>query len=235
MASNNTPTVPFLASRLKLRRAAKHIAELEVLAVEHIKMQRKSMPPPLEAPQFADAEGQIVFHGPMMLHGPPEDFGAIVGDVIHNLRAALDLLASDLVRKGGGNPNNVYFPFCDKPQDLQKVVKDRNFHRAGPKAIALLEEFKPYRGGNTALRAIHDLDIQDKHKTLIPASAAVTTQAFSFVRIGGRLAAQPVPNSGPNVGFVFPAGDVFAGKEIIPTLHELLQLTSGIVEAFAAL
>jgi hypothetical protein len=226
---------PFLASELKLRRAAKHIAELEAVAAEGGAAQAKSLPPPLRAPQFADGEGRIVLHGPMTLHGAPEDFGAIVGDVIHNLRAALDLLASDLVRNGGGNPNKVYFPFCDQPEDLQKVLKEKNFHRAGPRAIALLEELKPYRGGNEALRALHDLDIQDKHKTLIPASASVTTQAFTLVMIDGKPAAQPVPDSGPNVAYVFPAGDVFAGKEVIPTLHQLMKLTSDVVDAFKAL
>ena len=238
MVSQNTSggtAALFSASRLKLQRATKHIAELEALAAKHVEAQAANMPPPLQRPQFADSDGRIMLHGPMTIRGVPEEFGAIVGDVIHNLRAALDLLACDLVRKGGGNVNGVYFPFCDKPEDLTEVLKRRNFHRAGSKAIALLKDLEPYRGGNVALRAIHDLDIEDKHRALIPTVANVTTQSFMVVEIDGNIAAQPVPDSGPNTTFTFPAGYDFAGKEIITTLHELIELTTGVVEAFAAL
>jgi hypothetical protein len=50
--------------------------------------------------------------------------GAIVGDIIHNLRAALDLAACDLVRIRGGNDNGVYFPFCNEPDELARSMHE---------------------------------------------------------------------------------------------------------------
>jgi hypothetical protein len=110
--------------------------------------------------------------------GPPEIIGAIVGDIIHNLRASLDLAACDLVRLRGGNDNKVYFPFCDRPEELDEMIRRRNFKRAGPRAVALLHELRPYRNGNVALRAIHDLDVQDKHHSLIPGAMMHASPIF---------------------------------------------------------
>jgi hypothetical protein len=188
----------------------------------------------MNQPQVLEQGRAIVMGAPMTIAGPPEDFGAVVGDVVHNLRAALDLMACDLVRAGNGDPKNVYFPFCDRPEDLDKVLKDKNFNRAGAKAIALLKELKPYRGGNVALRAIHDLDIQDKHKSLIPAVTVVTGQTFRVDVQDGKASFVPIADSGPRTSFNFPDGP-FKDQEIIPTLHELMKLTASVVEAFAAL
>ncbi len=45
---------------------------------------------------------------------PPDFLGAAIGDVIHNLRSALDLLACQLVEVGGGTvTRNTSFPIYD--------------------------------------------------------------------------------------------------------------------------
>ena len=95
------------------------------------------------------------------------EMGAIVGDIIHNLRSALDLLACDLVLANGGNPKGVYFPFFKTADGLNKKIKDRDFNRAGPDAVALLTRYQPYEGGDSPLYAIHLLDIIDKHRMLV--------------------------------------------------------------------
>ncbi len=97
----------------------------------------------------------------------PGDPEAVIGDCTHNLRAALDLMACDLVRAAGGNDKHVYFPFAHQEADLEKMIKEKNFDRAGDDAVTLLKSFKPHRGGDELLRAMHDLDIEDKHKALI--------------------------------------------------------------------
>ena len=45
----------------------------------------------------------------------------------------------------------------------------KNFDRAGPDAVRLLRTYRPCTGGNATLRALHDLDVQDKHQAFIPA------------------------------------------------------------------
>lgn len=167
----------------------------------------------------------------------PEEVGAIVGDVVHNLRAALDLMAVALVRAKGGNTKNVYFPFADSAENLPARIKDKNFHRAGAEAIKLLEEIAPYSGGNVALRELHNLDLQDKHHALIVHSVAITT---ATVRVDidettGKVSLVPVDGSRPSAALVFPEDSVFANEEIVPVLHKLVETTAGIIKAFEAL
>jgi len=104
---------------------------------------------------------------------PPVRWGTIIGDVVHNLRTALDYLAYQLVVANNYTPHKyTYFPICDSKKKFEadglKKVKD-----ASPKAKHLIESVKPYQGGNTALWRIHRLDIQDKHHLLFTVGSAL--------------------------------------------------------------
>jgi hypothetical protein len=161
--------------------------------------------------------------------------GAIIGDVIHNTRTALDLMASELVRRGGESDKDVYFPFANESDKLDQVIKNRNFDRAGQDAVDLLKTFKPYRGGNAALRALHDLDVQDKHKTLI-----VTSKRMNIGVAGAYDMDDPAKSNlavvNFDVDYLFPDdAETFPGLNVIKTLKELVQLVHGIIEAFSRL
>jgi hypothetical protein len=171
---------------------------------------------------------------------PPEHLGAIIGDVVHNLRAALDLVACEMIRAVEGkdaNVDRVYFPFCQRVDDLEGMIRKRQFDRTGEQAVQALRGLKPYRGGNAALRAIHDLDIQDKHTSLILAKTGIT----------GRMVRTPDDDGVTRIAFAgdppklikrivtFPPGSDLSGEEVIPTLHKLVELTLGVTETFRAL
>jgi hypothetical protein len=155
---------PFEAPKLKLERARFHLKELESEVTAYFS--RKPMVLVVEKPKGFEQLGShswtVRFREPVPKHIAP-----VIGDVVHNLRASLDLLACDLVRLAGKSTKEVKFPFCDNPDKLDFFIKERKFYRAGPEAVALLKTLKPYKGGNIALRAIHDLDIRDKHEALI--------------------------------------------------------------------
>ena len=85
----------------------------------------------------------------------------------------LDLMAAELCRAQGESDDGVYFPFAGDEADLDYMVRKRHFDRAGSAAIKLLKETKPYKSGNVALRAIHDLNVQDKHRALLDHRRAV--------------------------------------------------------------
>ncbi len=129
--------------------------------------------------------------------------------------------------------------------------------RASPEAVRLLRSLKPYAGGNEALRAIHDLDIQDKHKEPIAILSAVTTPPFKLW-LGEHSASIPAWNSGVKDGhclimmppclnipvgseipssfqFTFSKTNVFPGEAVIPWLHSLLELSARVIEAFKTL
>ena len=111
------------------------------------------------------------------------------------------------------------------------MIKEKNFHRAGPKAVALLKKFAPHKGGNIALRAIHDLDMQDKHRSIVP-SLISTISPEMHIGQSIVLEATQKPSS---IQVIFPNDSVFAGEEIIPILHNLVKVTTGVIEAFEAL
>lgn len=106
----------------------------------------------------------------------PLEWGAAIGDVIHNLRASLDLMVSDIFRLTKGNPQDigyVHFPFARDKDRLHEQIRARRLNRIGKKFIEAIEHIAPYKDGNRGLRAIHDLDVLDKHQALVPTVAIV--------------------------------------------------------------
>jgi hypothetical protein len=151
----------FEASRLKVSRAQRHFNELQSQITAYLSKK------PFRAVIEDDGPGRqcVTFR---VSKPVPKELSAIIGDAIHNLRAALDLLACEIVRLNGQSDDRVQFPFCDVPEDLEKEIKRRYLDRAVPAAVDLVRALKPYKDGNIELRALHDLDIQDKHRMLIP-------------------------------------------------------------------
>lgn len=102
----------------------------------------------------------------------PSAWSAIIGDIVHNLRSSLDLLATALVAANGGSTKHTYFPFNrDKAEFESKTLYDR-MRGASPKALRFVNRLKPYPGGNESLWKLHQLDILDKHQAIIPVGAA---------------------------------------------------------------
>jgi hypothetical protein len=189
----------------------------------------------------------------------PVNLSGMIGDCVHNLRASLDLMACDLVRLNGKSDKGVYFPFSEDAADFDDMMKRRNLHRATPDVRDLIRSLEPYKGGNKALRAVHDLDIIDKHQTLIPAMQYVSSPPYIAAspegNVGGTVTVKmavagdgdPIANVPAMPGIspgdlleiedltlVFPGEVPFAWTDILPTLHELTELVAGIVETFEA-
>lgn len=227
---------PFSQSRLKLRRAASHIKSLEGVIADYFRTDWYTS-------KF-DQSGEGQYSLEMVVRGSPKDFGAIVGDAVHNLRTALDLLAVELVGRNGKNTKNVYFPFADSAANLDDMIKRRNFHRASSSDQELLRSLQPYAGGNHILRSLHDLDIQDKHHSLIPHAAFVTTPRIGVKRdeagnpLGfseGKLELETDPNERPVLKFSFPEESAFSGEEVVAVLWQLHEHVTSIVDAFAGI
>jgi hypothetical protein len=238
---------PFVASRLKLQRARRHVDELEREITAFL----------VARPFRLVIEQQEEWHAwtVRLRKNVPLEFSAIIGDAVHNLRSALDLLACDLVRLNGNSTKGVYFPFSTDASGLKRQIRDKNLDRAGPDIVALVISLKPYRGGNLALRGIHDLDVQDKHQALIPVANVVDAPG-GILMFGGRPNKIPnwqslVTRDGqvivmmPAVGnlsvgdeiaasftLAFAETEPMAGREVVEALHELAELVAGILETF---
>ncbi len=94
----------------------------------------------------------------------PPAFSLIVGDAVHNLRAALDLAMFGIA---GHLDPKINFPFAKKAEGLPTAIKDGRVKVAGKKVVEAVTKLEPYLAGNTGLALVHALDIQDKHRLLI--------------------------------------------------------------------
>jgi hypothetical protein len=216
----------FSASRLKLERAKQFIQELKGCTEQYLRSNPVSVEPeerPGTGPRLH------FFYKPV---GPLP--GAIIGDAIHNMRTSLDLMASDLARINKKKPDDVYFPFAASAAALDDAIRNKCFRKAGDDAVKLLKTFEPYRGGNDLLRGLHDLDLMDKHTSLIPGVEsfdAVVSGAYS--NDGSKPSIVNVEKV--NVRFVFRPGQVFADRRIVETLEEIMQMVEGVLQSFALL
>lgn len=100
-------------------------------------------------------------------------FAIICGDATHNLRTALDFVWYELTAADTTiPPHKIKFPVYPTRERLEGFIASRK----GQKSIAglsgkLLDTIKPYKGGNVigdSIYALHQLDIRDKHRLLIP-------------------------------------------------------------------
>jgi len=239
----------FHAPKLKIERAKKHISELHNEVAAYVGRH------PHRMVVQQDTDPRYFRWVLRIIEKIPEEFPVIIGDVVHNLRAALDLLACELVRLNGADTHNVYFPFSTDQNGLEDAINQRHMDRAAPDVVDMIRLLKPYHGGNEALRGLHDLDITDKHKLLIPCShftgipnleirnESKTTAAVINCRIGpvqdGQCVMRTPIASNIKIGQEFDAAFAitfgegsFNAKTIIQTLHELTQLVAGIVSTF---
>lgn len=247
---------PFERPKLKVSRARKHVAEIESEVAKYLSRDPSAI--------VVTIDDQSKKHG--LLFGQSEaipfDIALIFGDAIHNLRGALDLLANDLVALNGVEPKKVYFPFADSGPGLDDQIKDK-MRGASESAKDIVRSLKPYKGGNILLRALHDLDITDKHIDFIASGVSAATSSFVFERVRSDKpnqikfeanfgAMRRVPIQGDKRSAEWPGTKVLgkladqtvrltignnlplAGSPVIETLHQLVGLVESVIQTFEA-
>jgi hypothetical protein len=241
----------FQGPLLKIIRADRHLEELEAVLEEFVRRM-----PYYRSARLSDHPGHVT--GDLFISEPPPiEIGMIVGDAVHNLRTSLDVLANDLIHIAGHKYKDAAFPFSNTEKDLDLIIKKRGFIRAGTKSVELLKSLRPFNGGNTLLRGLHDLDIINKHRMIAPAVSGISMsilniqlnhEDFNNIKPNGGHYIWPFhrepPDSpmrllGDRIPLIFklqfPILGPFQGQEIIPTLHAVRDHVLSIVEAFAAL
>lgn len=152
--------------RIKFARAELHAQEL-----------RKQIADYLQSSPFEPYEEEEASSGDLIVRvrvqqNPPLALGGIIGDVIHNLRAALDQITWNLVLANGHTPNtSTQFPVGKDQSDFGKAVKSR-LKGVSSDALNLVKDLRVYPTGDEKLWTLHRLDIADKHRTLIPVGAS---------------------------------------------------------------
>jgi hypothetical protein len=113
----------------------------------------------------------------------PVELAVIAGDVLHNLRGVLDHLVYQLACVQIGEPAEPYkwaaFPIGEDEARYKTrrddCVGHKKVGRLNDSAIAAIDGLKPYKGGNTLLWQLSELNNVDKHRLVLTPAAALTS------------------------------------------------------------
>lgn len=207
--------------RLKLKRAQKHCDELEKTVLAYI----QSEPWKVERLHW---ENRFMWRWALRITPPDPDFAVIGGDVVHNLRSALDHLAVALVRKPTWDTcfpveslrlwdtDEEGAPFINNSEALAGFERaTRGMH---PGAVDIIRLCQPgtahFHPDKHPLGILSRLDNADKHRNLIAVVTgmnSVTTRIMLRGRYLGGWYARGFCSDGDVV-----AEHAFAPKEVPP-------------------
>jgi hypothetical protein len=151
--------------RLKVQRAEKHHRDL----AEAIKRYLESHPYKVVTKDNPEAgRRDLIFRVGEEI---PASLSLLSGDVVHNLRSALDHLMWQLVHANGGEPSyKTEFP-VGRSETHFEAIRARKTEGISESALDVLNSLKPYKGGSEAFWRIHQLDVVDKHRLMLTVAA----------------------------------------------------------------
>lgn len=173
---------PFYSSLLKVKNAIDHMHRIDRLLVDYGKRLTIS---------YQCVAGNTSLKRLTFSEPHPVELPLYIGDAVHNLRASLDLMMCDIGRrqlKDSSLISKVDFPIADSPEKLEESIR-RNpaFKQFDPRILETVQACRPYKGGNQNLYAIHRLDIEDKHRLILPTIAVAwgrTQNEFMALSMG---------------------------------------------------
>ncbi len=242
--------IRFDGAHLKIERAEHHIADLNSKVNSFLKSDFYSLWVD-EDPQTGNS--RLKFGSSRSL--PPE-IPLIIGDAIHNLSSALDFIIGDIVwERLRERPRRLTFPFRKLRSELIGTIQSGKIHKADSTLCDLIvDTIKPYDGGNDPLMALHELELIDKHKLVIPLVQVTALNGIDFedenrnvwknvslsVDRAGRIF-KAVESSAkihikkygqPSFEILFDDGFPLEYEPIIPALYQFAQLITNIVKIF---
>jgi hypothetical protein len=229
---------------LKIKRARKHIGDLDVA----IHTFCKSQPYVLRSEDNLEISQMAVYVD--SVRPIPDEIGAIIGDAAHNLRSSLDHLMCQLVDLGGGTPDRrTLFPISNSAQHYASSVGQGKIAHIHVDAEKVLKSVQPYVSGDNTLWHIHELDRVDKHRLVL--TVAMYTNAWGVDVIGQELmfplgiigrplvsgyevlrTRQGHKNVKLGVDIAFGQAEIVAGKSVLKTLNAMADLTGYVVSQF---
>jgi hypothetical protein len=228
--------------RVKVERAKKHLRDLaaELLVRDHAVVVESQIDS--EGAQSAAHWGLGIADRVYNIPRLPIDVLPIAGDVIHNLRAALDHLAGHLVIVGSGKEpsRRIEFPIA-KDEATYEAEKARKVEGMRPEAIEAIDRLKPYKGGNDALWRIHELDNIDKHRSLFTVAHDylfwadwfdgdywLKTDSPNFSGVD----AQVEQNVQLEIEEAASQPSIASSNALLPTLHQLVDFVESLIMEF---
>jgi hypothetical protein len=237
----------FESARLKVKRAYRHIDELKQSFADFLKIDFCA----LRVSQDPNT-GQASIYIQSVATPPPET-ALTIGDIVHNLRAALDHTIVEILGERG---NRESFPVAKEQDNPGAHPTYRLIKETLPDLAAfILEKIQIYDTGTPSIWAVSKLDNIDKHNLLIPIVSVQQINGFSFkngagvsivsatatILGGGRLNVASIPgplditNKGQAAAqILFGNGQPLEGRPVIDSLVKMAELTSQAIEALEA-
>jgi len=150
----------FYGSRLKIERAKEHIENLNSILQTFLQSDFYR----ISIEQDFDGANFIQFDVDTSKF-PRDSCALIIGDVLHNLRSALDTFVYVIHPWEWSN-----FPISDTREKLISRLSERLKQKQISETLSkfILDTVKPYETGNYELWVLHHLNNWDKHQLLIP-------------------------------------------------------------------
>ncbi len=225
--------------RLKFRRAEHHFKELEANICSYCDGHFYEA----ERASKGDQDPDIWLYVLRITKQPGPEIALPMGDVVHNLRAALDYLASALA------PEGAYTTFPILTDDETRTRFDHLVRGMASEAVAIIEELQPRVADEPHLHplaVLSRLDNADKHRNLVlgvPAIRDVSSEMCTFGSDPAHTWEQPLCYDGAEVakfgfrpGFPVPnESEVYVHVCGTPLVTVEIGLKDGYVEVMPAL
>jgi hypothetical protein len=125
---------------------------------------------------FDEQQSAFLVHA-LVPHDQTYRWGTVIGDVVHNLRSALDYLIHQLVLLEGQSPRKEHqFPICDNLERYEHECERGRLDGIAEGATQRIRDVQPFAWAKRsnaparlhALAQLRDLSNRDKHQMLLP-------------------------------------------------------------------
>lgn len=229
---------PLRDAFLRGARAEEHFADLQARIRTFVQAQRDAFVIHLDDKAPHDFS-KMTLEYPDVFPQPPPIFSILVGEIIYNLRAALDYLACALAFKDSGKSMRAQFPIVNSPQDFESWKKHRGKGINCAHGTAL-EKLQPYNRCDWA-RILRDISDDDKHNRLVFVTRHIlgqtmfTDEPIDPTKIIGPVQSAYDPETDTTM-YVQHGVTVFVafhdGSVVVSTLKEIKRSVAQTLQAF---
>jgi len=128
----------------------------------------------------------------------------MIGDAIHNLHCALDMAWREVVKRvspAGFDASRSKFPVCKSRHELESaLVRTVKLDSTSALYRFMVDAVKSYKGGDSDIWAVHQLDIHDKHHLLIPVLNVLSINGVELEHENGQVDCLTLALKGPIPG-----------------------------------
>lgn len=186
-----------------------------------------------------------------------QDISLIIGDVLHNLKCALDYGWVATLGKHAAHAINdkTQFPTHETRDALKNALTDSKKNLGADIIVLMLTKIQPYAGGNDALWSVKKLNILDKHRLLLPVIRYTSIVGLEMENHSGEPMTGSVPTTmqappwyirvedgwnvkdkgKPSVGILFDEGTPVDYLDVTSTLSHFVEVVLRVLETLEAL